>query len=222
MNWIKDKETKRSILISLIASTIFLVFIQPIMQIVWGLLIKISFSTFDTIMNSMYKNAALGQRNWIDFLLLTFLVVIGLNFIVSVVFRLDEKVIDIKEKGESRSLPEEELKNKLVERKIKLERKIANLSKVLILFSKIKWLLLIASIICSIVIIFNSYADLQLNTSFNQRLNALGPYVKETEVKLLKSNWALMKTRQDYLKINVHMDSLAKSANITLPENLME
>jgi hypothetical protein len=90
------------------------------------------------------------------------------------------------------------------------------------LMYKFRWLLIILTALCGIQILFGSYTDLQLNTSFNQRMNALGPYATENEIRVLKSKWALMKTRTDFLKINERMDSSAKKSKITLPDNLLK
>lgn len=123
MNWIKEKETKKSIVISLIASAIFLIFIQPIMLLIWDILKTLSSETFDGLINGMYRNAALGQRNWIDFLLLTALVIIGLNLTARVPLRLRSKVNDIKEDEEFKNLPDEEAKRHRAVKKIKLKKK---------------------------------------------------------------------------------------------------
>jgi hypothetical protein len=64
--------------------------------------------------------------------------------------------------------------------------------------------------------------DLQLNASFSQRLDALGPYIDSAEERDLKSKWALMKTRSDYENINQRLDALAQKASIQIPEPLLK
>ncbi|WP_216295874.1 hypothetical protein [Delftia acidovorans] len=64
------------------------------------------------------------------------------------------------------------------------------------------------------------YVDLQLNASFSQRLDALGPYADLMDEKRLKSAWALMKTRDDYEEINSRLDALASRAGVALPPPL--
>jgi hypothetical protein len=59
---------------------------------------------------------------------------------------------------------------------------------------------------------------LQLNTSFNQKLNALSPYIDEAQKEILVSKWALMKSKKDYLEIKSIMEDEAKKNNIELPK----
>lgn len=65
------------------------------------------------------------------------------------------------------------------------------------------------------------YADLQLNASFEQRLQVLAPHVTEKEVKELRASWALMTTKAHYLSIKSKMELLASQANIQLPAVLL-
>ncbi|UOU98036.1 hypothetical protein MUU74_16265 [Chryseobacterium daecheongense] len=76
-------------------------------------------------------------------------------------------------------------------------------------------------IIFSIYFLTFAYADLNLNTSFNQRLNVLKPYIDSDQEELLISKWALMKNRNDFNKINKEMEDLAKKNKVILPENLI-
>ena len=165
----KRKRHKKSIVISLVASAVFLVFIQPIMLFIWEVLKKFSSATFDGLINGMYRNAALGQRNWIDFILLTISLTIGMSFFLIVMFNLKMKVNDIQEERKLKDLTNDDAKEQLFATKIALENKIAKPEKKLILLYKSYWPSIILSAMCGLQILFSSYTDLQLNTSFNQR-----------------------------------------------------
>lgn len=192
------------------------------MVFIWETLKKVSSATFEGIIDGMYVNAALGHRNWIDLILLTALVMIGMNVTIVVALKLNSKVNDIREDKVLDSMSEEDLKNQLIVKQSELENEISKLEKMLILMHKFLWPILIITAICGVQFVFSSFTDLQLNTSFNQRMNALAPYITDHEIKVLNSKWALMKTRKDYIEINIHLDSLAKSAKIILPENLLD
>ncbi len=60
--------------------------------------------------------------------------------------------------------------------------------------------------------------DLQLNSRFNQRIEALGPFLQDIEIKRLKSEWALMKSREDFLRIENKIQEYAKKNSIQLPD----
>ncbi len=87
---------------------------------------------------------------------------------------------------------------------------------------RVSWIINILIIMTAIHLIFSAYADLQLNTSFNQRLNVLAPYIEEHDVKVLKSKWALMQNRADFEEINNYMETLAINKEIVLPKKLLE
>lgn len=216
MNWIKGKDAKRNIVISLTASAIFFIFIQPIMLLVWELTKKISSSTFEGIINGMYANAALGQRNWIDFLMFTAVLIIALNFALRTSINLKRTANRIIEDRNQELMSDEVIKD--IE---KIELKTKKLENILIKISNFRWLLNCAVFVATIHILFSSYTDLQLNTSFNQRIDAIAPYVTDDEIKLLKSQWALMKTRDDFIEISNIMENLANDSNIELPKNLL-
>ena len=66
------------------------------------------------------------------------------------------------------------------------------------------------------------FSDLQLNASFDQRIKAITPYIELKEKELLISEWACMKTRQDYLNINIQIDNYAQDAGVSIPEPLLK
>lgn len=69
---------------------------------------------------------------------------------------------------------------------------------------------------------FYVYTDIQMNTSFEQRMNAIRPYITEQDYLLMRSRWALMETRQDYDAIHNFIQKKAKAANIKMPRQLYE
>ncbi|OXB06359.1 hypothetical protein B0A81_13670 [Flavobacterium plurextorum] len=191
-------ESKRSLLKSLFASSIFLIVLKPILEFLWAIIADFSKNTFFNLSDYLYKNAAYGQRNWIDFLVWT-AIILGF-FLTSILKKNSHKRIDV------------ENINKDNQAKITAKRIIVKYSPIIniILFLPIIYFIMLA------------YSDLQLNTSFNQRLNIISPYIDSTQEKILKSKWALMKTKEDFERINTKLEEIAKENKIKLPENLLE
>jgi hypothetical protein len=62
----------------------------------------------------------------------------------------------------------------------------------------------------------------QLNTSFDQRLTAISPYIDNLTEKKIKSEWALMKTADDFQVIDNQITSIGIKEKIELPPNLLK
>ena len=72
------------------------------------------------------------------------------------------------------------------------------------------------------VLLVRQFADLQLNTSFDQRLTVLAPKLTELECKELRAQWASMGSRGDYEEIVSTMETLAEEKDVALPELLLK
>jgi putative flippase GtrA len=64
------------------------------------------------------------------------------------------------------------------------------------------------------------FASTELNASFQQRLNILGPYLSNTEKTTLISKWASMENETDYRQINTQLEEYASANNVKLPRVL--
>ena len=67
--------------------------------------------------------------------------------------------------------------------------------------------------------LFTAYADLQLNTSFNQRLRVIAPYIDDQQEELFVSKWSRMSNRKDFELINREIEGIAVQKHLTLPLN---
>jgi hypothetical protein len=222
MNILNDKEAKKSIVVSLIASMVFLVFIQPIMTFIWETVKRISLSTSDWLTNGMYKNAALGQRNWIDFILLTCIVLIAASFVSRVLLKVTLLTKKESTNAKLKLMEKHEAVAHLKSEKDKNENMLLKMLNVLTWVARFNWLMVPLFVIPIIYLTFNAYADLQLNTSFNQRLNVLAPYIEDHDIKLLRSKWASMQNRKDFDHLNQYMEKLASERKIVLPKKLLD
>jgi len=72
------------------------------------------------------------------------------------------------------------------------------------------------------ILLFFVYYDLQLNTSFKQRITVLSPHISEQQEKELRAQWASMKSRKDYENINRALEDAAKNKEVKLPKLLLK
>ncbi|MFQ6599305.1 hypothetical protein [Flavobacterium sp. C3NV] len=213
---LKIQNIKREIISGAIVS-IVLFFGQSIGLYLWQALLKFSINTYSGFIDGIYLNAALGQRNWIDFLSFSLLVYIIIYSLLKKSLKINEMINDIKierqEKSEIKKRENQILKN--YKAKAFLERHIQKFKFIVILMN-------ITICFLSTTILFIIFIDLQLNTSFNQQINTLSPYIDEQKEELFKSKWALMKDRKDYEVIIKDLEKTASENNIKLPNLLVK
>jgi hypothetical protein len=61
------------------------------------------------------------------------------------------------------------------------------------------------------------WGEVELSSSFRQRVAILAPYLTDREEKELRAAWAAMTHKLDYDKINEHIEGYAKQRGVTLP-----
>jgi hypothetical protein len=156
---ILDPATKKSILASVIASILVIVFIQPILKLSGELIVWMGDNIYEGISNTMYRNAAIGIREKYSFLIFT----LTLGIMTGVVVGMT------------------------ITRAIK--RKTSDGQKPLIIrvLRKMSIFLAIVFIIDVIYLQTTNYADFQMNASFNQRINILAP-IKELRAEWASMN----------------------------------
>lgn len=218
----KDPDFKKRLLTSVIASAIVLIFIKPILEIVWNIIRELSSKSYSGFIDKIYKNAAQGPTNGVD--LINFALIVSIYFFIisAAILFLKIRLEKYLYKAQTDSKSQEELEKFLTKRREKTEKSIRfytrNAKKILVsltIYSLIPFVLFF-------VLYFGTFAELQLNTSFNQRLNAVAPYISAQDLLFLKSKWALMKNRNDFEIINTEIEAIAVSNNLDLPENLLK
>jgi len=192
-----DYPMKKSIMASIIASICVVIFIKPILNVIWLILVFISNSVYMNLINQLYKNASLGHRNLVSVtvFLIAGSIIIGITLIPYI-------------------LPA--IRKYLPSRSIEKKKKA---KKGLVFIYHFGIFLIIVSILLLMTL---AYSNLQLNTSFQQRLTILAPKISDQEYKELAASWASMQSRDDYLKINSQMENIAKNNNIILPKPLLK
>jgi hypothetical protein len=214
-----DSSIKKGVVASLIATIIFIAILQPLMTLLWKFLNKTSIVVYSRYLDYIYKYAASGHKNDIDFYLITIVIII---FFMSLLSLVIIKSLQNKEIREKRLLlnildpiKRSEEHKKILDKKFSkrgifnfLDKYLLKLTMVYLLFTGIYFS----------SELFKYSSDLKLNTTFNQRLNAIAPYISETKEKELISKWALMRSKKDYLNIKLSIDTVAIRNNLILPQ----
>lgn len=219
----KDKAIRKGIIASLIATVVFIIILEPLMKLLWGYINTKGSFIYSSYLDSLYKTAALGHRNNLDFIfdtkieLYIFLVLIMFSiftFLKIKSIKNNIEVNDIEDKVER-----DKRINELYGKDIIKENFFIN-HLIVLKYSYISLFLIFFFTFSSST--FRNYADLQLNTSFRQRMDAICPYLEDKESKIIISKWALMKSKKDYFEINKILEDKAKENNIKLPVELLK
>lgn len=194
-----DRKTfQTSVVAGIVASVLVILIVQPLLRWFWEVFVSGSNLTITYLSDSVYRNAALGHRNWVG-AALAILVFAAFSGVVTV------KLI-------VRVLPQgwrEAWKEALVKARKGPARAMIVITELCGLFA-ILWLMTAI------------YADIQLGTSFEQRLAVLVPHLPDQAVKEIRASWASMENRQDYERIIAHMEGLATDKGIALPRLLLQ
>lgn len=187
-----------SIIASIVASVIFIALVQPIMTYIWEIISSTGNDYLNAFVDNMYKNAALGERDWV---VATFSTV---GVYVPFVFISSKRLANFIYKPSFKNKPN------------KIENTVSTTA------SWIWWSALIFGVASATFISSYIYTDMQLNTSFNQRLTVLSPHITDIEYKKYKSEWASMTSKKDYQTLNKKIQEQADSLSIKLPPSLLK
>jgi hypothetical protein len=181
---------------------LMLLIFEPLIRGIWRLLLGLSPAFFQYVIDGAYRNAALGKRDWVvaglAIMFFSFLVAGGVGLVVSVCIPRSLQLARLRRRRDPATR----------ERRRRRERiRRAVVGAIMILS-------------CG-AIAGHIFVDLQLNAGFEQRSAVLDAVVSDSVMKQLRAEWAQMKSREDYLRINSQMEQLAKDNNITLPPPLL-
>ncbi|WP_172562918.1 hypothetical protein [Vibrio furnissii] len=197
-----DPSVRKSLIVSVVASVLVIIFVQPLIDgvgslLTWGLSHSVGFMS-----DSIYKDAALGMREKYSFLMILFLFQGVFIFVLNAFRRVFFP--ELLEKKSIETMSEKEISTKVKRAKVGVF--FVGLTLALLT----SWLLAL------------QYVGFQMNASFQQRTTILAPYISDGEMKKLKSDWGLMENRQDYIEINANIDNLASENSIKLPRLLWD
>ena len=208
----------KEIIIGVLSSTIFLIFIQPILNLIWDFLRISSFSTYQLISSKIIKQAALGEVNYSD---LFFMVGLQGFFLIAFIKIFNHFEMLIKKQKTLDEL-NVETKNNLDNSKPKINFETTKKSPVKRL-TYIKYFFIVYFVFAFLWGIFLSSMIIipkGLIAEFNQKTNIISPYIADQKLKELKSQWALMKNIQDFNKISLQLKTISGSLKINLPKSV--
>lgn len=199
---IKARDIRKGVIVSIVATLLIAFLIKPVLNFVWSMITPLGSTVAQTFVEHIYKNAALGHRNNLDYLiiLLVLSVLSGLA-LGGTLFVTKEALISSTDTT--------------VEEKPRI--RFSYRQKAILC-----WLLFLVQLSTAIFLLIPSYVDLQVNTSFQQRLKVLAPSITDLEIKRFEASWALMASRSDYVAILAQMDSVAQLNGLTLPKPLSD
>ncbi|MEH0086349.1 hypothetical protein V6233_22960 [Vibrio antiquarius] len=196
----EDPSVRKSLIVSVVASVLVILFVQPFLNFSGDMIQWVLSKTAVIMSDSIYKDAALGMREKFSFLLL--IMVFQLIFMVLLSSLYKKFFRTTSPQSSIDELSDVEKVNRTKKRKI------------------ISFFTGFTSVILVFWLGGMQYVGFQMNASFSQRVTILSPYISEQDVKVLKSEWAQMQSREDYEAINEKILSVAESNNIVLPRLL--
>lgn len=202
---IKDEMMRKSVIASVIASVVVMLCIKPLLNIFWSFLLWLTENVSEGVSNSIYRSAALGDREYVSVIVLILMISIPTGMAILLLISL--KVLNII------------LGKEFEDDSEKIDGIILKLSKIAKSIYAICIVLLLPTVIFLLLTVF---ADLQLNTSFNQRLTVLSPKLTDQEIKEFRASWASMGNRTDFENLNGMLESTAKKYSVKLPKQLLK
>ena len=189
-----------NVIASVVASVIFLAFIQPFLTLFWELLTSTGSAALNLLVDRFYMNAALGHRNWVVAMIAVACILVPVIVACTATFQIFTRrpAHQVESSGRLRSA---------------LSRAASRKFTLLVI--------LVPSVASGLWMSTSIFTDLQLNASFNQRLAVLAPHVSEQQVKVLRAGWASMVSKADHKAIQAQIETLAAQASVKLPAQLL-
>ncbi|MGL5418740.1 MAG: hypothetical protein ACRDA9_04740 [Plesiomonas shigelloides] len=188
-----DKTIRVGIITGIIASMIFVYFLDPIIRVFGDGVLYVSEYLVTGLLDSLYQKSALGIAK--DPALSTYSILVGIFFafpVTALTVILRNKILpasDDQEKDRAQSR---------------------------------KFIAIIPLVILPIMLFYQFWTMLfqyQIVTSFDQHMRILAPYMDTRERIIIESNFASMQKEEDYKNLYRKMYELAKENNVVLPDN---
>lgn len=189
-------QIRAAIIGGIISAVIVIIFINPLLNFVWSFVIWSGDYLYQGYVDRIYKSAALGTRNYVSVLIFWFI-------IYFLLISATVSIVSLLTYGRRRTRGFAKLRSAMSKKYVVV----------------IVYLLAVAVGLLLMAVVF---ADLQLNTTFNQRLAVLSPKIDELQRKELLAAWATMESRKDYESIMEKMDNVAAQHSISLPKPLIK
>jgi len=194
---ILDRNLKIGIISSVVATFLFIYFLDPVLRFVTFLLFRTLSSLARGYTDRLFEQAALltGPDPSLHLLSLVAGLTIGFSTTLLIFFLLLYPPSD------------------------HVLKRVRNFHfpKAFIRWSGIVITLLM--IVTSVMLLYSTMFQLRITTSFTQHLVVLAPYISDQEEKLLRSRWTQMKSKKDFEGLYRDLNKIAKTNGLVLPEN---
>jgi F0F1-type ATP synthase assembly protein I len=194
---ILDRNLKIGIISSVVATSLFIYLLDPLLRFVTFLLFKALGSVARGYTDRLFQQAALltGPDPSLFLLSLVGGFIIGISTTALIFFLLPYRASDL------------------------LQERLRSFR-----FSKafIRWTAIVVAllaIVTNVMVLYNTMFQLRITTSFTQHIVLLAPYISDQEAKLLRSRWTRMKSEQDFDALYRDLNKIAKTNGVVLPEN---
>ncbi|MCL2633553.1 MAG: hypothetical protein FWD34_03455 [Oscillospiraceae bacterium] len=217
-----DKNGKKAIIYSVMGAAIF-----AILQLVWGIVSNYSGSIIDSIINHYYYRAGSVVDNELSIISFAIMLTIfaGMVLIIdSISIKNNSKKIKVSQKMndyEKTELPHDatpEEKREIIEKRIQVLKEAKQVATDnTVSFESVKSLKRkrisdITHLCFSIFFIVYTFIFTLIPSSqksyFEREIIKITPYVEAHEIDMLKSDWVLMKSREDYLDIRNRINAI--------------
>lgn len=183
-----DRQLKVGIVGGLISSLLVLIFIQPILNFLWHLILHLGGTLHQGYIDGIYRNAARTDGN--PYGETTFSVLfLGLAF-VGLFWALEN---------------------------IKRDPMSAGFPRLTTLIERLTWLVLLVGLLTVFVQAAIIRGTGEIAETFTQRLTVLAPSISDLEYKTLKARWASMRGKADYDALVEAMNKRATELGVKLP-----
>jgi cell division protein FtsL len=183
-----DDKFRTSVIAGLVASVLFVLLLQPILNWASSVLVAMSGHVASTMSDRLYQRAALGAKHDLGPVVLSYFALLTVMI----------PVVSIPLLGLRPERPVHPQSTRLLG---------------VVGFIVAPIILVFALLLTAVA----ETADARLNAKFQQRVTILAPHVTDREAKELAAQWASMKSRTHYDGLNSRIDALAKTHGVELP-----
>jgi hypothetical protein len=194
---ILDRNLKIGIISSVVATFLFIYFLDPLLRFVTFLLFKTLGSLARGYIDRLFEQAALLIGPDPSFYVLSIVcgIITGISTTLLIFFLFLYRPSD---------------------------RLLKWLRSFRFLDAFFRWSVIVLAlpvIIMPAMFLYNTMFQLRITTSFTQHIVLLAPYISDQESKLLRSRWTQMKSEQDFEALYRDLNKIAKKNGVILPEN---
>ena len=195
------KEQKAGVISGLVASILFIYFLQPILNWISRIVVRVMTLAGSAFIDKIYTQAASLQTQNYSFLWLLFVfgTLSTLFFLRGILILFGEERIEpllSKIRSKARS------KNNIL---VRVSLSILHMSFAFLFLA----------------VVSANFIQLKVIVTFQQQMRALAPYIDDAEEEQIYSRWSLMRTQADYEVISNTIEMHAKNNHLTLPESAL-